>query len=265
MSNEHINLGDTLDLELEEIRKILNAEPGTYQPDAPPEPVATVEEPEEAAAAAEPMEEGEGVQEPELILDAVANGEEQPGEPTPKQQPSQGPFSGLLLYLHDVAYLLAAIMLLFLIAFRVVVVSGPSMRYTLLDGDYLLLLGSAFYGEPEQGDVVVVCKESFQEGTPIVKRVIAVGGQEVDIDFAEGIVYVDGVALDEPYTATPTNLAEGMEFPVTVDEGCVFVMGDNRANSHDSRAEGAIPQDLLVGRVFAVFFPAKDAHFLPVT
>ena len=111
-----------------------------------------------------------------------------------------------VLYFHDLVYLLAVLMIIFLMFFRVVVVEGTSMNQTLLDGDYLLLLNSTFYGEPEQGDIVVISKDSYDHGVPIVKRVIATEGQIVDIDFETGTVYVDGVALVEPYLNTPTNV-----------------------------------------------------------
>ena len=78
-----------------------------------------------------------------------------------------------MLYIHDLIYLLAAIMIVFLLVFRVIVVSGGSMYSTLVDGDYLLLLSNVFYHEPEHGDIVVISKEPFDNGKPIVKRVIA--------------------------------------------------------------------------------------------
>ena len=102
-----------------------------------------------------------------------------------------------LTYLRDIVFLIAGILLVFSLLFRVVVVSGPSMNQTLIDGDYILLLNNVFYGEPKHGDVIVACKESYDDGAPIIKRVIATEGQTVDIDFLEGIVYVDGVALVE--------------------------------------------------------------------
>ena len=103
----------------------------------------------------------------------------------------------LVLYLHDLVYMMVGLMLVFLLLFRVIVVSGSSMYDTLIDGDYLLLLSNVFYQEPEYGDIIVVSKESFDGGVPIIKRVIATEGQTVDIDFEAGIVYVDGEALQE--------------------------------------------------------------------
>ena len=102
------------------------------------------------------------------------------------------PGKTLLLYIHDLAYLISVMMVVFLLLFRVVVVSGPSMENTLQNGDYLLLLGGVLYNEPQQGDIIVASKDSFENGVPIVKRVIATEGQTVDIDFMNGIVYVDG-------------------------------------------------------------------------
>ena len=166
----------------------------------------------------------------------------------------------VLSYLHDLVYLVAGVMLLFSLCFRVVVVSGPSMNNTLVDGDWLLLLSNVFYRTPQNGDVIVATKDTFDNGAPIIKRVIAQEGQTVDIDFLEGIVYVDGVALDEPYALTPTTLEEGMEFPLTVDEGCIFVLGDNRDNSKDSRSLeiGLIDQREVLGKAIFLFLPGDN-------
>lgn len=167
----------------------------------------------------------------------------------------------VLDYLHDLVGLLAVIMLVFSLLFRVVVVSGPSMNDTLVHGDWLLLLGNFFYSEPEAGDIVVASKDSFEDGEPIIKRVIATEGQLVDIDFFNGIVYVDGIALEEPYTLTPTNIQEGMTFPLTVASGCIFVMGDNRNESKDSRSTeiGLIDTREVLGKAVFLIFPGKDS------
>ena len=141
------------------------------------------------------------------------------------------------LYLHDMICMLVAVMAVLMLFLRIIVVDGPSMERTLLNGDYMLLVSNMFYKEPKHGDVVVVSKQAYDNGKPIVKRVIATEGQTVDIDFNEGVVYVDGVAQDEPYTKTLTTLKEGTVFPLVVEEGKVFVMGDNRNNSKDSRSK----------------------------
>ena len=166
----------------------------------------------------------------------------------------------VVMYLHDLVYLLTGIMLVLLLLVRVVIVSGPSMNATLVDGDYLLLISNVFYKTPQQGDVIVASKDAFKNGEPIIKRVIATEGQTVDIDFNAGIVYVDGVALDEPYTNTPTNLEEGIRFPVVVKEGCVFVMGDNRNSSKDSRNPeiGQIDCREILGKAVFLIFPGNN-------
>ena len=165
-----------------------------------------------------------------------------------------------VLYLHDLLTMLVTIMLLFILVFRVIVVSGSSMYNTLIDGDYLLLISNLFYQEAEQGDIIVVSKQSFDNGTPIIKRIIAVEGQTVDIDFEQGIVYVDGAALEEDYTYTPTNVAQGMAFPLTVEDNCVFAMGDNRNGSHDSRSPdiGQIDRREILGKAIFLFLPGTD-------
>jgi len=166
----------------------------------------------------------------------------------------------ILSYIHDLVFGLAAILLVFILFFRVITVNGPSMKQTLKHGDVLILLSNFFYGEPKYGDIVVVKKTSFKDGEAFIKRVIATEGQEVDIDFTKGIVYVDGVALDEPYTNTHTNLFEGNTFPMTVDEGCVFVLGDNRNDSKDSRSPeiGLVDKREIIGKAVLLVLPGKD-------
>jgi signal peptidase I len=165
----------------------------------------------------------------------------------------------VVLYLHDVILYLVMICVVFLLVFRVVVVSGTSMNMTLLDGDYLLLVSNLFYGRPEPGDVIVASKESYDDGAPVVKRVIATEGQTVDI--INGVVFVDGVAIDEPYLQPGLATHGGMvQFPLTVDKGCVFVLGDNRINSRDSRYPeiGQIDQREILGRAIVLFFPGTN-------
>ena len=165
-----------------------------------------------------------------------------------------------LSYLHDLATLLAGVLLVFSLLFRIVVVSGPSMNSTLIDGDWLLLLDNVFYTDPQLGDIIVASKDTFDNGSPIIKRVIATEGQTVDIDFSAGIVYVDGIPLDEPYTLTPTNLSGGVEFPLTVSAGCLFVMGDNRNISKDSRSVeiGLVDCREVLGKAIVLFLPGND-------
>ena len=148
--------------------------------------------------------------------------------------------------------------LLFTFVMRVVGVDGTSMINTLEHGDRLLI--SNFLYSPRQGDIVVLRKLSFSSD-PIIKRVIATEGQTVDIDFCSGVVYVDGEALDEPYTAEPTYNPGDQSFPQVVEEGCVFVLGDNRNNSTDSRSHrvGQVRQEKILGKVVLVLWPL--GHF----
>lgn len=166
----------------------------------------------------------------------------------------------LVLYLHDLIYYMVAILLVFMLLFRVIVVSGDSMYSTLWDGDYLLLLSNLFYHEPKQGDIVVISKKTFEEGTPIVKRVIATEGQTVDIDFNNGVVYVDDVPLTEPYVNSPTQDASGTSFPLTVEDNCIFVLGDNRGVSKDSRSWeiGQIDKREVLGKALYRFLPGTN-------
>ena len=159
----------------------------------------------------------------------------------------------VVLYLHDWLFLLIAIFLLFLLLFRVIVVSGDSMYETLWDGDYLLLLSNTFYHEPKYGDVVVISKESFDDGKPIIKRVIATEGQTVDIDFDQGIVYVDGLALQEDYTHNLTTREEGTQFPLVVGV------------SLDSRSQeiGQIDRREVLGKAIFLMLPGTNHNEQP--
>ena len=149
--------------------------------------------------------------------------------------------------------------LLFSFFVRIVDVLGPSMNPTLIDKDKIII-SNLFY-DPQPGDIIVFRKDSFKE-EPLVKRIIAVAGQTVDIDFTEGKVYVDGAQIDEPYIAELTT-GERYDFvgPVTVPEGCIFVMGDNRLHSTDSRYSliGFVDERCIMGKVWFTVFPVK--HF----
>lgn len=166
----------------------------------------------------------------------------------------------ILPYLTDLSAVMCVILILFLFFFRVAVVDGSSMYDTLIHGDYVLLLNSAIAGESEYGDIIVISKDSYAGGAPIIKRVIATEGQKVDINFETGAVTVDGKVLDEPYIHTPTTNFEGVHFPLTVAPGCVFVLGDNRGVSKDSRDPeiGQIDCRQIIGRAIFLFYPGED-------
>lgn len=172
----------------------------------------------------------------------------------------------VLLDVLDYALLtLFCIILLCIYVFHFAAVQGDSMLPTLENGDQLLV--NALDRDPECGEIVIISASNVgllhEDGTPyeveglhkvIVKRVIAVGGQEIDIDFEQGIVYVDGAALDEPYINALTNrpvMNAAFEYPIVIPQGFVFVMGDNRAVSKDSRYGdvGLIPLNQIQGSV----------------
>lgn len=168
-------------------------------------------------------------------------------------------------WLEVLVHAIIAVVICFSFLFRIATIDGPSMENTLHNGERVII-SNLFY-TPKVGDIVVISRNKENNvftmtdaNTPIIKRIIATEGQTVDIDFEEGIVYVDGIALDEPYTKTSTNLKYEIEFPVTVDEGCVFVLGDNRNDSLDSRSTrigeyGMIDTRYILGHAVYRVFP----------
>ena len=165
----------------------------------------------------------------------------QPSETQEKQPLPKGYEAYLSLF--DLVRMLAVITLVFVFFFRLNGVSGSSMYPTLVDKDYLVLESNFLYRDAKQGDIVVLYTPPFSENDELlVKRVIAVGGQTVDIDFNAGVVYVDGQALDESYTFEPTYLSyaeygKALDYPVTVPEGCpaetiLQAMASDKKNSN---------------------------------
>lgn len=150
---------------------------------------------------------------------------------------------------------LVVITVLFTFFFRVFNVDGPSMKPTLQHNDKLIVSTVGY--KPEKGDIVVI-SETADMDEPIVKRVIAVAGDVVDINFTTGVVTVNGT--EEEYTKELTLQQFDIAFPITVPEGTVFVLGDNRGNSLDSRSTrvGCVDERYIVGKVLFRFFPLGD-------
>ncbi len=157
-------------------------------------------------------------------------------------------------WVQNIAVILTAVILIFVFMFRVIGVEGDSMKPTLHDKDWMII-SNLFY-DPKPGDIVVLTKKQFME-QPIVKRIIAVEGQTVDINFDTGVVKIDGEVLDEPYIAEKTKRQFDVSFPVTVPENCVFVMGDNRMHSSDSRVSslGMVDEKYILGRLLIRIYP----------
>ena len=149
------------------------------------------------------------------------------------------------------------VFLIFALAFRVVGVDGDSMNNTLQNGDWLAVSGVTV--NLDRGDIVVV-NQPWERNVPIIKRVIGVEGDTVDIDFEEGKVYVNGEEIYEPYIADKTTLSYDVVFPVTVGKDKIFVMGDNRNDSLDSRSSkiGMIDVHYVLGKALFRFYPASD-------
>lgn len=167
----------------------------------------------------------------------------------------------------DVAILALAMLLIVQFTAHNYIVDGPSMQPTFHDGEFVLVNRLAYrsydltwlpgvdapwdpFGDPQPGDVVVFWQFSGDEGRQLIKRVIAVAGQTVEV--RDGLAWVDGVALDEPYISAP---AEYTYPPTTLADGELFVLGDNRLNSADSHLFGPIAVDAVVGRAELRYWP----------
>ena len=184
--------------------------------------------------------------------------QEETDEAVETRRPGADLYEWLQMFLGCVV---AAVVLFNCVA-RLTRVDGGSMDNTLEDGEIMLIWSLGY--TPAQGDIVVLNKTpvllpGWPEPRAIVKRVIATGGQTVDIDYVAGLVYVDGQPLDEPYLPEemylpgPTMQQTHWEVP----EGSIFVMGDNRNHSADSRHPdiGIVDNRCVIGRGLAVLFP----------
>lgn len=195
---------------------------------------------------------------------------EQEFEPNPQERPAlrsrQAPekeSADLYYWLHTMTVALVCLVLIFTFLGRLTRVDGASMNNTLEDGELLLVWSLGYH--PQQGDIIILNKTIAETlgGDAIVKRVIATGGQTVDIDYDTSTVYVDGVLVEEPY------IREYMfpiyeETHIQVPEGSIFVMGDNRNESKDSRHSGVgtIDEDYVLGKAMVAIWPLSKIGIL---
>ena len=174
------------------------------------------------------------------------------GYAVPEERAKPGALeSALYTWAQAAVIAVVGVVLLFTFFVRLISVNGPSMQDTLYTGDQLLVL-NAMFCDFKAGDVVVINDYNAepQLNETLVKRIVAV-------DFASGVVYVDGQPLDEPYAKEPTYTANGTPFPITLAEDEVFVMGDNRNHSSDSRDArlGPVKRGYLQGKALLLLTP----------
>lgn len=171
-------------------------------------------------------------------------------------------FAELFDWIDAVIAAIVIVVLIFTFAFRVVGIKGTSMEKT-LSGDDKVVITNMFY-TPQKGDVIVISRNYLNDNTgsgdfsePIIKRVIATEGDTVDIDFNKGIVYVNGEKIDEPYVNSPTTRQHDVRFPIKVSKGRLFVLGDNREVSKDSRSSeiGLVDSRYVLGKAVYRIFP----------
>lgn len=186
-------------------------------------------------------------------------------EPNPPKKSFKNSFIfNVFEWLDVVVASVVVVVILFTFVFRLVAIDGDSMNNTLFDGERVIIT-NMFY-TPKRGDVVVISRNtenssvagSYEE--PIIKRVIATEGDTVDIDFDKGIVYVNNEALKEDYIKEPTYRRADVKFPLVVRENCVFVLGDNRNDSKDSRTSsigdnGQVDVKYILGHAVLRIFP----------
>lgn len=190
-----------------------------------------------------------------------------------KKNAEKKPFSEVLDWVNSLIYAIAVMLVLNMFFFRTITVSGDSMKNTLLNGEKVVL--ADFCYSPSYGDIVVVQANKLQNkatglySEPIIKRVIALGGDTVMIDFNSGEVFVNDVLLEEDYIRELTHLrsygwVESGE-TYTVLENCVFVMGDNRNVSNDSRNlydVGFIDESMIMGKAIFRYSPISEFKWL---
>lgn len=178
----------------------------------------------------------------------------------------KGFVSGLFGWIHCLVVCVVLIVVLLVFFFRPVTVVGDSMGDTLAENDTIILTN--FLYTPKQGDIVVInsdiSEENEGESTALIARVIAVGGQSIEIEEDKNRVLVNGKIIDEPYLKGETSTGIQWDVPSTIPDGYVFVMGDNRETSVDSRYEavGLIHENDIIGKVQFLVYPFDRLSYI---
>ena len=196
--------------------------------------------------------------------------EEEQSAVVPKHDKKPSVSKDLFEWLDTIITALVIVVLIFTFFFRIATIIGPSMQNTLYEGERVVI-SNLFY-EAKYGDIVVISRNTnnavnnmLRDNEPIIKRIIATEGQYVDIDFDKGKVYVgpdlsNMTELNEPYSKTLTTRKWDVQFPLYVEEGYVFVLGDNRDDSLDSRSSaigenGLIDERYILGKAVFRIWP----------
>ena len=201
---------------------------------------------------------------PEAEIKVEEKPKKQPAPHSRIYRPKKSFLYNLFEWLDVVVASIVVVVIIFTFVFRIVAIDGDSMNNTLFDGERVVIT-NMFY-EPQKGDIVVISRNTENAvnanhyDEPIIKRIIATEGDTVDIDFDNGIVYVNGEALKEDYIKEPTTREGDVKFPLVVKENCVFVLGDNRNESLDSRSpeigdNGLIDEKYILGHAVLRVLP----------
>lgn len=177
---------------------------------------------------------------------------------TEKEVVSDVAWTSVFNWVYALVGILCVVFVVFMMFFKVVEVDGASMKPTLNDSEKLLVYSLSY--TPEKGDIIIVGSTNKDE-PPLVKRVIATENQTVEVNYKTGKVSVDGKVLEEDYITKMTVPDDNeIEYPYTVPEGCVFVMGDNRNESSDSRSRliKAVDENHIAGKVIARIYPFSE-------
>lgn len=208
------------------------------------------------------------------IEEEVEQTAESAEDPENKTEEPKKPFSDAIDWVSSIVFAICAMLVLNMFFFRSITVSGPSMLDTLEDGDKVVTINFCY--TPKRGDIVVIQANKLTNditglwGEPIIKRVIAVEGDTIMIDFSIGGVYLNGELLEEDYIKdltfyrhNDTWIESKKEY--TVPENCVFVLGDNRPVSNDSRNlpdVGFVDKSMIMGKAFVRVSPIENFKWL---